>query len=150
MITVIHEACFLPVKHRNAKFLGHFFVCVMNVLHMKRVERMLCLHSQSFLWLESTCVSNCRSVWCVKWCLCGVWSDVCVLHEVTYGVLCEMTFVWGDVCVCLVDFSRFSLVGRLVGHSGAVGTMAILSKGLLATGSRDRLVKVCSQLSSFY
>ena len=35
-----------------------------------------------------------------------------------------------------------SAIGRLVGHNGAVGTMATLNDGILATGSRDRLIKV--------
>ena len=33
-------------------------------------------------------------------------------------------------------------VGKLVGHNGAVGTMTIVDGKLLATGSRDRLIKV--------
>ena len=38
--------------------------------------------------------------------------------------------------------SRMISVGKLVGHNGAVGTMTIVDGKLLATGSRDRLIKV--------
>ena len=35
-----------------------------------------------------------------------------------------------------------SAVGRLVGHTGTIGTMTSVSDDCIATGSRDRLIKV--------
>lgn len=39
-------------------------------------------------------------------------------------------------------FFRMSLVGRLVGHNGTVVTMETLVNDVIATGSRDRQIKV--------
>ena len=40
--------------------------------------------------------------------------------------------------------ARFMHCGRLVGHNGAVCALT-MKGGLMATGSRDRLIKVCGQ-----
>lgn len=47
-------------------------------------------------------------------------------------------------CSFMSHVSSASLqpIGRLVGHSGTVSTMAFLNEQTLATGARDRLVKV--------
>ena len=39
-----------------------------------------------------------------------------------------------------------SSIGRLVGHNGTVGTMTAVNDEILATGSRDRLIKVFNRL----
>ena len=39
-------------------------------------------------------------------------------------------------------FCRMLLVGRLVGHNGTVVTMETLVNDVIATGSRDRQIKV--------
>ena len=46
-------------------------------------------------------------------------------------------------------YNRMNTIGRLVGHTGTIGTMTTIpGGGYIATGSRDRLIKVTNNRGS--
>lgn len=61
-------------------------------------------------------------------------QDLLVSDNTLFSASGSMVNVW--------DLRQMSSIGRLVGHNGTVGTMTAVNDEILATGSRDRLIKL--------
>lgn len=65
----------------------------------------------------------------------NVWDLRQSVEIATCIILCS-------IIIIIIMLARMNTIGRLVGHTGTIGTMTDIPGGYIATGSRDRLIKV--------